>query len=252
MDIRASKSNTFYLFHGNHFGYEFALDGTFANATDETLCSLTRINGEPLLPLTEALDFYAEEVRHGNPQILCLDIKDYGMEAQLLEMVRARDLEDHIIFVSWIPQSLTDLAKLGARTPLFFSHLNISCLGEMGRQFATSCANSEIEIGHLAFMGATSSLEELAPSLQRDHQHGWLMYRLPQPLMETLAQSKGGICVPTFSVNETLLDECRENGLRLWVFSAKTPKQYTKFASMDEIDGVFYDGALPVGSPLAD
>ena len=152
-----------------------------------------------------------------NERILYLDIKDYGFEAAHLEAVRDLDLENHVAFVSWVPQTLLTLHELGTTAPLILSHVNLFKYGVGGRFLSGCLKNSMFRLSDHVVLGggrADSSPGELAAGFH----YNMICTALPDSLVPVLAAG-GGICISYRFLSSRLVAYCGENGLKLLVYS---------------------------------
>ena len=247
IDARVSKDGEIYLYHDPITGND--IDGSFAFAQS---CShqveLFRFtNGQPLLSLTETLERFKR--RAYQRQILCIDIKDYGFEDRYIELVRAADLEDHVYFVSWIPQTLIRLWELGARSPLILSHWNLLKLGKLGNVLTRMLKDRIVRFGNFVFMGV-NKIEANLGSLSHGYQHSLICQEIPDILLEVLISSSGGIIMHFSMMGDALASYCLYHKLKLWLFSARDTRQYIRYAKNPAVDVVFCDDARAIANSL--
>ncbi|MFN2622350.1 MAG: glycerophosphodiester phosphodiesterase [Chthoniobacterales bacterium] len=239
-DARASRDGEIFLWHDVRTGKLADPDLVFADTDTQELAGVRYRNGEPILSLRDALKIFSS---HSSPaQKLCLDLKDFGFEETCLRMVREADLEERVCFISWIPQTVIRLKELETTAPLVLSCCNLIALGPLGKVLDSLLANCRFRLGWIVLLGRNKSASSLGP-LAHGFQHGFFCRRLPGPLLQALASSRGGICVNRWLTGEALTEYCRDSGLSLWVFSTETAPQYLAYASRLGIDVVFCDDA---------
>ncbi|HSJ09202.1 MAG TPA: glycerophosphodiester phosphodiesterase [Longimicrobiales bacterium] len=211
----------------------------FAQSDAHTLATATHDNGEPILRLEDALRMFA--ARTHRTQRLCLDIKDHGFEDEHLRLVRRAGLESHVHFISWIPQTLVRLHQLGTTAPLHLSHaslLQFPALAWLSRPWRRSVRR----IGRFVLMGHHRH-EDPLDDLRHGFQHALVSDTLPTSLLGILARSGGGICVHYALAGHRLGAFCREHGLELWVFTARSRAHYERLAGRSDVSVVFADAA---------
>lgn len=250
VDTRASRDGEIFLHHDavtRTPRLRFAVNGAHA------LAAARHPNGEPLLRLEDALRIFSGRTHQA--QRLCLDIKDHGFEQEHLRLVQRAGLESHTHFISWIPQTLVQLSRLGAQSPLLLSHANLlqyPLLAAVTRPWRRSVRR----FGRFVLMGRDRHEDEL-DGLRHGYQHSLVCERLPESLLHMLAGSGGGICVHYALAGRRLGDFCSEHGLQLWVFTARGPAHFTRLAARRDIAVVFTDDApapapaVPTAAPAA-
>jgi len=248
VDTRATRDGHIFIYHDRSTGADVNGRCRFDHATARDVSALRFVNGEPLLGLEDALAVFAE--RAGDDQRLCLDIKDYGFEREHLDAVREAGLEDRVVFVSWIPQTLRRLSAMGARCPLILSHWNVRHRGALGRAATRVAGRRIVAFGPYVLMGPRS-IERPLGSLARGYQHCLVCRDVPAPLADLLAARGGGVCVPLWSLCTSLESYCARAGLEIWVFSAGDAAQFMRYATNAAVSVVFCDDARTVGRQLA-
>jgi glycerophosphoryl diester phosphodiesterase len=239
LDTRVSADGDIYVFHDPVFvSGDVALP--FSTTPSDVLNRSTYPNGESLLPLKTALEIFSQ--RTVNSQKLCIDIKDFGFEEGHLALVRDFDLESHVCFISWIPQSLSKLRMLGTICPLILSHWNMHRFLTLGQLLTEMMKRYVLCFKNYVLIGKSHALTDLG-SFMRGYQHTLIARELPSELKGCLTESRGGICVHSFLVSRNLLTYCRREDLQLWTFSVDNTIDYQKYARIPEINVVFCDDA---------
>jgi glycerophosphoryl diester phosphodiesterase len=242
VDVRASQDGEMFLWHDAHTGRLAEINLAFANTPARQLAHVRYPNGDAILSLREALQIFSAQA--GERQILCIDIKDYGFEERILQMVREAQLERQVCFISWIPQTLLRLHELGTAAPLVLSCCNVLDLGPVGTIMDSLLANARLRLGWIVALGHNKAVAELG-SLTRGFQHGLVCRRIPESLLPALTSTRGGICVHRRLAGPRLIEYCQTTRLQLWVFSAATTEEYLEDARPG-IDVVFCDDAPTV------
>jgi len=240
VDARGSQDGGIFIYHNPIARRDINGEFVFSKTSSLKIVSYHFVNGEPLLALDDALQIFGK-MRKGN-QRLCIDIKDFGFEELYLKKVRKYGLEEWVYFISWIPQTIKELYRLGSRTPLIFSQVNITKLKGLGSIISEAFEQKMVRLPRLVILGKEQYSSSLGP-YSKGYQHGYICQRIPDAIVNILSASGGGIGVHTFLVNQSLIEYCSRIGLQLWVFSTKTTKKYLKYATNPGIDVVFCDNA---------
>ncbi len=244
VDTRTSSDGQIVLYHDPITGPEVSQRTEIATSTADELRGLRFVNGDSLLTLERALAVFSE----GPPeQMLCVDIKDHGMEEAHLHAVREARLEHRVCWVSWIPQTLLRLRELGATSPLVLSHLNLLDLGAARSWITGRLGDAPICLGRTVVLGERAVKSPLV-GLERGFQHAFICGELPQEVQETLAASGGGICVPKALVGSRLIRYAQERDLEVWSFSVIGPRAFERQAGRAGVDVVFCDDAASLST----
>ena len=204
-------------------------------------------DGDPLLSLQGALEIFGHLSRPA--QTLCIDIKDGGFEQVHLKLVQDAGLEDRVVFISWIPQTILRLHDLGTTAPLILSYVSVLDLGVVGTSVDRWIARRRYRLGHFAAIGSNAATEPLG-NLAHGFQHALICQHLPPAILNALRASRGGVCVHRSLIGPRLSKYCREMELQLWTFSVRTPSEYIRYASRPDIDVVFCDDAPGVSRAI--
>lgn len=240
VDTRVSKDGRVYLYHDASTGPDVNEARVLARTPSAEIDRLRFVNGEPLLSLQAALERFQQ--RAFSDQRLCLDVKDYGFEEVHLRLVRDAGLDDHVYFASWIPQTLLRLHALGAKTPLFLSHWNLTTWGTAGRLLTSLLRDTSVALGSHVVHGANRATAELR-ARRHGYHHKLVCQDVPDPLRSILSARGGGLCVHRSLFGEALAAYCRRHGLALWLYAVRTPDQFLRYARHSAVDGVFCDEA---------
>ena len=240
VDTRVSRDGRIYVSHDDSTARFSDECIPFTRSDSGVLDRIRTRSGAGLLTLRETLEVF--RARTHPDQRLAIDVKDYGFEEAHFELVRELGLEDRTTFVSWIPQTLTRLRALGARTPLVLSYWSLLRLGAGGALATRFLRQRLFRVAQFVAMGRERVGSDLG-DLARGFQHGLFCQELPDPLAETLSSSGGGICVHRSMVCDRLGAWCRSAGLQLWVFSVQTPEDFRRYAALEHVDVVFSDDA---------
>ncbi|MCG8050194.1 MAG: hypothetical protein JAY94_04355 [Candidatus Thiodiazotropha endolucinida] len=247
VDTRVSSDGDIFIYHDPTFIDIKGARHRLSELKGSKIRTLRHPDGEPIATLDQALNDFSKYSR--SDQIFCIDIKDYGFESEHLDVVRANNIESKVVFVSWIPQSLYQLAQLGCQSALILSHWNLLRFGNFGYLVSHLLSKTLQGIGPFVFLGKDrirSSLEQLA----HGYQHCFVASELPNDLLEILSSSGGGICVHTSMVRTSLIEYCKKNSLALWIFSINDVPSYQHWLNKEGIDVIFCDDAPGVARSL--
>lgn len=240
IDVRVCADGKFIVHHDPVFKCRNGLKHKIFLYTLEDISALRYPDGERLLSLRDALEYFS--ARNHELQKLCIDIKDYGYEEEILQLVREYSLEENIIFVSWIPQTLTILSEAGSSSPLILSHFSILRLGKAGRVFSRVIQDISWRFSHLVLMGRNRIKDGVINSAI-GFQHSLICAELPEKILQVIKESRGGLCIHHSLVNKHLLEYCDKSDLRLWIYTVNDVTEFKKFTDMPGIDVIFSDDA---------
>lgn len=236
IDTRVSRDGEIYLHHDPYTGKNFTKKLNLAQTSSKTINETHFINGEKILTLADALKAFA--ARKNKSQKLCIDIKDFGYEVEHLQVVREHNMEDQVVFVSWIPQTLLKLADLGTASPLILSHINTLKFKAIGALIAKFTSRLNVSLHRYVVLGGKTYTDALV-NTSKGFQHGIILHEIPAPLLDVLSSSGGGICVHKKLISRETVSYCKKNSLALWGFSVADKQEYCKLASHIGVDVVF-------------
>ena len=238
IDVRASRDGRLFVYHNANTGPDLQADFSFSSTPSSEISKATFLSGELLLSLEDAVGVFKQYSRA--EQKLCIDIKDFGFEDLYLSIVREAGIEDRVVFVSWIPQTLVRLFHLGSKAPLILSHWNLKRFSGIGSALVQFMSKRMIGLWAFVGMGSECYRKDLK-QYRHGYQHVILFRDLPPDLLDILAKSRGGICIPTLLFCSKLATYCSKQGLELWLFSVKSAAQFMKYAVHDGVHVVFCD-----------
>jgi len=240
VDTRVSSDGVVFVYHDASFHLPGVRDIPFATTPASSLRAVLYPDGEPLLLLENALESFAKLARR--PQKLCIDIKDFGFEANHLKLVRDAGLETRVCFVSWVPQTILRLRELGTSAPLILSYRSVLDFGILGNVIDRCVAGHRLRTRGFVTLGSKTTTEPLG-DLSHGFEHALWCRNLPRPLLTALQESRGGVCVSRSFIGPRLSRYCREANIQLWVYSVRTTAEFNRYAMQPDIDVVFCDDA---------
>lgn len=238
IDTRVSQDGVIYVYHSASTSADMTRKINFAETLSSVVDTVQFKNAEKILTLEECLQAFKS--RKNSKQRLCLDIKDYGFEENHLSLVKKFGLEENVIFVSWIPQTLIRLKEIGAETPLILSHWNFIKYKYVGKLIVNFFSNKIMSIGRYVLLGRNNYNLPL-DKYSKGFQHAILLQEIPEYLLKILKSSGGGICIHKRMVSKTLLRYCQQSDIQLWIFSVSDKEEFDKYAKENGIDIVFCD-----------
>jgi len=208
-DIRVAKCGTPMIYHD-----EQAKDrrGQHRLLCDYMARDYTRLGGAfSYMPRAEAL-FHAIGQHPNTTTRFLIDIKDAGFETEIHALVSLCRLQDHVSYVTWVPNVLYRMAEIAPHIPLCLSHWCQS----------PSAKTRKIHTVHNAKGGHV-------PQLSHDYIHGdrsgwYLDHPLRGELLKIIKESgrddwKGAVCVPQNMVTQDLVAYYHSAGLEVSTFS---------------------------------
>lgn len=241
VDTRVSKDGVIYVHHGSSTSTDYTKKINFAQSLSSEINNIRFKNTENILTLEECLNVFKD--RKNRTQKLCLDIKDYGFEERHLDLVKSFDLEDNVVFVSWIPQTLIRLKEIGSTSPLILSHWNLISYKSLGKFAVDIFSNKIVSFGGYVLLGNNKFNSPLG-RFSKGFQYAILMQKIPEDLLNILELSGGGICVHKKMLSKYLVQYCQQNNIKLWIFSVSDKGELYKYANEYSVDAVFCDANL--------
>lgn len=239
LDTRVAMDGVIYVYHDHQFRVSNR-KYKIKDLSTEQLKELTSERSGELLLLSDALQLFAAHSL--SYQQLCIDIKDYGYEKEHLNLIREYGLEQRVVFISWIPQSIIRLNQLNALTPLILSCWNLKRLNLLGKALSYAISGLCKPFGQYVVLGEHRISDSLQ-GLSMGYQHSLVCTDIPELLLAILKSSGGGICIHKSMFCSKTGAYCRENGIQLWLYNENNPKKYRRYAENDLVHVIFSDAA---------
>ncbi len=243
VDTRVAADGRIFVYHNPRGRYHLDTRPDFARMDGAALRHVRYASGETLLEFDECLRIFAS--RRNPSQRLCIDMKDVGFERQHLALAERCGVSDQLSWMSWVPQSLRQLQRLGASGPLILAHCNLTRLGAPGRWIESAFARSTLRVARLVLRGIDAETR-VTTTLHHGFQHGLLCVQLRPDVETMLRESGGGVCVYRGLFSDDVAAWCRSAGLALWVFRVRTASGFRRLARHPGISAVFCDDARGV------
>lgn len=264
LDTRHTRDGGVFLQHCSELGGAVFPRGNLAAMSTQQALQV-RYVGTPdrgLLSLQSCLDIFAGENRYDST--LCIDIKDGGCEEFYVQQIRARNLENSCVIVSWFPEILQRVHQLAPELRLCFSHISLAGrkrLFRLARFALERCRLSQL----LGWIGQRSDLANLRlAGTVRSFFHGdeW-EFRQPLDRTETMAinpghfvcellsgemlailqRCRGAVCLPQALTTRALVSRYRELGIGTWVFSINDEAKIKGYVARVDPELIFCDQA---------
>lgn len=236
IDTRVSADGKIFVYHDASFKTDKKNIIKISTSLSKNIQSVNHICGNKLLLLEDFLIVFSK--RKHKEQKLCIDIKDYGFEQLHFNLIKKYNLEKHIVWISWIPQTLIRLHEINPEIPKILSYINLQNLGLLGKLLEKMCIY-KIPFTNFILFGKFYYKYNLKQK-SIGYQHAYLAQTLPEDLIKILSQSKGGICIQKKILSKKVINYCKKNNLLLCIFSIKNLKEYNYY-SKQPINIIFID-----------
>jgi glycerophosphoryl diester phosphodiesterase len=120
-DVRKTKDNHLVVIHDADVKRTTNGEGLVGELTLEEVKGFSADKGEKIPTLTEALDFLDKKVK------IVIELKETGVENQVLSLVRQNELQENVIIVSFIEEALRKVRELDGEVEtglLYVKHKN--------------------------------------------------------------------------------------------------------------------------------
>jgi glycerophosphoryl diester phosphodiesterase len=235
VDTRVSKDGVIYVYH------DPIIQGHLIAEKESSFLDTLKVYQEEKIPrLDELLKLFKEKFAEDTR--LSLDIKDIGFEKQHMELIQKYGLESRIDIVSWCAKTIVNFDRLGANLPLFLSYQSLFAYGFKG-MLEEFWMRNRIKIKKRIVFTGKNIFDKVPEKLYMGYMHSLRSRTLPAELLKVIQKSNGGVCVAKHLVCPALITYCKENNLRLWVYSINEINGYRRFAEMDDVEMIFSDRA---------
>jgi len=236
IDTRISLDKKIFIYHDPFFKNQKNQKIIINQIHSNIIKQHTTLCGHKLLLLDELLEVFSRRVY--KKQKLCIDIKDFGFEQQHYDLIKKYNLEDNIIWISWIPQSLIKLNKISPKTPKVLSYIDMSNFNFF-QPLLNKISIFKIPFTHFILIGRDKYNHKLN-QYQIGFQHAFLSSNLPLDLRDILSKNQGGICIHKTLISNKIINYKKKYNLKLFIFSIYTLKEYI-FYKNQSIDVIFVD-----------
>lgn len=241
VDLRITKDNELVINHDPHLIEHFSTNKFIYQLT---LIELKKINFnknscQSILTFDRLIEIFSEI---SSETILCLDIKEFGLEEKIISKLEKFNLNSRIVIISWLPQVLFKINKLNPALTLCFSYIPIhnfykfhlfkmifdklKLTNKLGR------ISSFIKIKKFQHYNYTTlffddynQINLLNNEMQKGFDSEHLVSDfLQNDLLKILQQTNGWICVPYKLIDENFVIKYKNLGIKVCVFTIKKKK----------------------------
>jgi len=210
-----------------------------------------------IVTLEEFLETFKSINNHSK---LCIDIKDFGLENQYVDLITKLDLINRVWIVSWIPETLIQIHHLLPEIKLCFSHISmvnyprffkllellfnrLDVLQKLLRIIPITSSFNLIRhrlilVVFHTFNGTLNREKTLSHAVGFRHCH--VLSSFPGGELGTiLSKVSGAITVPYYLINSDFIQIARSRGLEVWVYCIDKKKKLIRYMERVGPDNVF-------------
>ena len=221
-DIRAARCGTPMIYHD---AYAKDGKGVTRNLCDYMASEYAKLGGTfSHIPTAEALLEAAGS--HSNQQAnLLIDIKDAGFEVEILALVNLFRLQDRVVYVSWVPETLYVIHNMDPSAALCLSHW---C--QKPPKF--------VRDAHGVFEAKGGMLPDTGRRYIHGETSGWYS---DGPLRGQMRDMLTYVCVPQEMVSEALVADYHLDNIKVSTFSYLDWEHINAHKNTMNIDLFFID-----------
>jgi glycerophosphoryl diester phosphodiesterase len=239
IDLRATKDNIMVLRHNTLLdkgttGKGHVADWTFAAVKKIRLKNKETITHEPIASVEEVLSYFK---KYKKRTLLNLDIKDYGLEKELVKMIEKKGLVKHIAIVSWLPQVLKKIYTINPKIKLALSYIPLHGLGKI--HIAMKKAWSERRV----LIEINSYDKPIPQGTEKGYFHMHYISNIPN------IKGLQAVNIPTWAATRTLISNLTKKKIRVNVFSVNKTEKVEKYLQKG-VEGIFTDNVLTLDPAL--
>ncbi|WP_409434006.1 glycerophosphodiester phosphodiesterase [Litorimonas sp. RW-G-Af-16] len=224
-DIRVTACGTPLIYHDEH-----AKD---ALGRSHMICDVMAVNRANLggvfahMPTAEAL--FAAIAAHENTSCkLLIDMKDAGFEDMLYALIRANNLQERVIWVSWLPETLYAVHDLDPSAKLCLSHWCQS-------------PNDITRKVHAVYTAKNGEIARPDRRYVHGERSGWFVDGTLRGAFRRMLHS---VCVPQDMVTRSLVESYHRDNIRVSTFSYIDWDYIRDHENRFKIDDYFIDNKM--------
>ena len=220
-DIRVARCGTPLIYHD-----ETALDGTGKmRRICDVMANDRQITGGifALMPTADAL--FQAAANHSNKARLLIDMKDAGFEDMLIALAKLYRLEDRIVWVSWLPETLYTVKSLLPQAETTLSHWCKS-------------PNAAVRALHRVYEAKNGEIPRPIRKQVIGERSGWFV---DGPLQGEMRDLIDNVCVPVDMVTRDLIEQYQADGIKVSAFSYVNRHAIEQAQSALGLDDYFID-----------
>ncbi|GAB6281427.1 MAG: hypothetical protein STSR0008_01660 [Ignavibacterium sp.] len=262
IDLRITKDKQIVINHDPHLKEHFNSSEFISKLTLDEIKNIHYKNSdsnESILTLQELLALFNQYKK--SDSFLFLDIKEYGLEENIISEITNRNLLNNIIIISWLPEVLFKVHSINSNIKLCFSfipvlnqlkyfllklsfdiiHLN-KFLSLLSKLFSIKIINNFKYTNYIFNNYDCNELEKykLKDYLGKDYEH-ILSEWLNKNLLNILQNVNGMICVPYKLIDNNFVDRYHKLGIKVMVFSINYEKVLNKYLDSVKPDFILTD-----------
>ena len=221
-DIRVTRCGTPLIYHD-----EIALDSR-GNALP--ICQIMARDrksiGGVFAHMPTAEELFNAVAKHSNKTArLLIDMKDAGFEDMLVALIKASGLEDRVIWVSWLPETLYAIRDLLPDAKLTLSHW-------------CQEPNSSVRSIHHVYEAKNGHIPRPSRQQVLGERSGWFV---DGPLKGEMRELVDNVCIPATMVSKDLVEQYQADGIGVSAFSYISRDQVEKAEQSFGLDDYFID-----------
>ena len=163
---------------------------------------------------------------------LLIDIKDFGLETAIHALVMSYNLQNRVVYVSWLPEVLYALDHLEPTIPKCFSHWS-------------QPVNRTIRSFHRVYNSKDGLIPKPATSQIIGQRSGWeVLSPIKGRFLKVLQRSNGGVCVPRDMITRPLSQYYHDKGLFVSTFAYTSVQGIEEDYNNFNIDLYFVDNKI--------
>lgn len=247
IDTRITLDKRIVINHDPHLKKHFKSNEMICNLSLKEIKKIKyrRIN-ESVPTLEEFLDCFKKN--KVDSSLLCIDVKEYGLEKELLSEIRKRNLEKNVVIISWLPEVLFKINKLNPSIKLCFSHISINKKFEF--QITKTVFHILMKLKYSRFKFTQiffddynqNHFKEDENTVGRDYEH-YVYKQIKGELLELIKKNNGWICIPTKKLNNDLLHYYKTVGIQVAVYTINDLKKLKKYLDKLQPGYIFSDNS---------
>ncbi len=255
MDVRLSADNIYFVYHDPYFKDGLKRFRFYDKTLNEIKKERYNKNKIRISELEDILSYFSKNKK--KTQILALDLKDFGEEEILINLIEKYNLINFVELYTWTPQIILKLNEIFKKRkisiPIYFSHVRTDSIFRyiLIPQFL-NWRKYFLSFFDFVLIGNHNYKTPLG-KYAKGYRHVPYFFELPEEIINILKKYNGGICVsaksrkfPRLWIN--YFEKYKKIGLKTAVFGPffgelKIDKKewFENLAKQKEIDIVFMD-----------
>ncbi len=238
-DVRLTKDRRYLVHHDPYFK---DCNGTFSYIRDLTGKEIAarKAFGE-ITFLDDMLEYFSKN-EQGSTTIH-IDVKDFGAEQYLVDLVRKHDLLNRSVIVSWLPSVLIEVNRIEPHCRLCYSHITftrfqmafpiariflrqsiVNFFGKIFRPFWLDMGRMLESLRIYYDVGAC--ITGLCPEDRVGYNHGHVVSNIVgDAMIAMLERTNGMVCIPKVCATRSLVKQYQQKNIAVAVFSIKTRRE---------------------------